>query len=318
MYCDVKLENILVSVDDFVYFVDFGIVSVIIDEKLIQFGNMVGIFYYMVLEWFSELYVIYCVDIYVLICVLYECLIGLLLYQGDQFSVMGVYINQVILWFSMVWLGILVVFDVVIVCGMVKNLEDCYVICGDLLVVVYVVLVIVDQDCVIDILWCSQVVKLLVLLIYLVLLGIWWLQLMLWVGGVLLWGLLLFLLFWLVCQFWLWVGVVVVVVVVLVGGLGIVFVYLWWLFGFCMLVLLLLLFVDVVEFCVFNDGVFVGSLVVLIMIDIFNEFICLFCGSFIRLYVSDIDIVVVDKQLVVCYYLFNFFDDQLYSKNYLM
>lgn len=42
----------------------------------------------MVFEWFFNDEVIYCVDIYVLVCVLYECLIGVLLYCVDSVGIL--------------------------------------------------------------------------------------------------------------------------------------------------------------------------------------------------------------------------------------
>lgn len=139
MYCDVKLENILVIVSDFVYLVDFGIVCVVFDLGLIQIGIVVGIYNYMVLEWFIGDEVIYCVDIYVLVCVLGECLIGVLLYWVDSVEwLIVVYLMDFVLQFSQLWFGcVLLVLDQVIVKGMVKNFVECFMSVGDLVIVVY-------------------------------------------------------------------------------------------------------------------------------------------------------------------------------------
>lgn len=92
----------------------------------------------MVFEWFFNDEVIYCVDIYVLVCVLYECLIGVLLYCVDSVGILvSFYLMGFIFQFSVICLGIFKVFDVVVVCGMVKKFEDCYVSVGDLVLVVY-------------------------------------------------------------------------------------------------------------------------------------------------------------------------------------
>jgi serine/threonine-protein kinase len=73
---------------------------------------------------------------------------------------------------------------------------------------------------------------------------------------------------------------------------------------------------DAVELRVLDDGVYVGSSVAPITIDIFNEPICPPCGSFIRSYASDIDAAVDNKKLAVRYHLLNFLDDKSHSKNY--
>ena len=76
MHRDVKPENILVTRDDFVYLVDFGIANAATDEKLTELGTAVGTYAYMAPERFTNDEVTYRADIYALACVLYECLAG--------------------------------------------------------------------------------------------------------------------------------------------------------------------------------------------------------------------------------------------------
>ena len=85
---DVKPENILITRDDFVYLVDFGIANAATDEKLTELGTAVGTYAYMAPERFTNDEVTYRADIYALACVLHECLVGSQPYPGDSVSVL--------------------------------------------------------------------------------------------------------------------------------------------------------------------------------------------------------------------------------------
>src|ERR1700748_2051821 len=86
MHRDIKPQNILVTRDDFVYLVDFGIASATTDEKLTQLGTAVGTWKYMAPERFSNDEVTYRADIYALACVLHEALTGSPPYRADSAS----------------------------------------------------------------------------------------------------------------------------------------------------------------------------------------------------------------------------------------
>ncbi|OBH15540.1 serine/threonine-protein kinase PknD [Mycolicibacter sinensis] len=84
MHRDVKPENILVTGDDFVYLVDFGIARAATDPGLTQIGTAVGTYNYMAPERFTGGDVTYRADIYSLACVLGECLTGTPPYRADS------------------------------------------------------------------------------------------------------------------------------------------------------------------------------------------------------------------------------------------
>ncbi|MEB3032266.1 serine/threonine-protein kinase PknD [[Mycobacterium] nativiensis] len=84
MHRDVKPENILVTDDDFVYLVDFGIARAATDPGLTQIGTTVGTYNYMAPERFTGGDVTYRADIYSLACVLGECLTGTPPYRADS------------------------------------------------------------------------------------------------------------------------------------------------------------------------------------------------------------------------------------------
>lgn len=73
---DVKPENVLITEDDFVYLVDFGIAHSGADTQITQTGTAVGSVAYMAPELFDSDAVSPASDIYALTCVLYECLTG--------------------------------------------------------------------------------------------------------------------------------------------------------------------------------------------------------------------------------------------------
>ena len=81
---DVKPENILLTGDDFVYLVDFGIARAATDPGLTQAGMAMGTYKYMAPERFSGSEVTYRSDIYSLACVLGECLTGTPPYRADS------------------------------------------------------------------------------------------------------------------------------------------------------------------------------------------------------------------------------------------
>ncbi|BAW06648.1 serine/threonine-protein kinase [Nocardia seriolae] len=74
---DVKPDNILVSGDDFVYLVDFGIANTMTAERLTTIGEAIGSFSYMAPERFADSQTTPAADIYALACVLHETLTGL-------------------------------------------------------------------------------------------------------------------------------------------------------------------------------------------------------------------------------------------------
>jgi serine/threonine-protein kinase len=343
MHRDVKPENILVSTDDFAYLVDFGIASATSDEKLTQFGTTVGTFKYMAPERFSDSEVTYRADIYALTCVLYECLTGSPPYRGDQVSVISAHLNQPVPRPSVARPGIPVAFDRVIACGMAKNPAERYASCGDLSAAAYAALASPDQDRATDILQRSQMAGVPAAFAGQSLHGFapappvpvthgltggpaWpatsapglfgppsgpvpqptpWAGAPAWGGQPSPGG---------TRKPWFWVGVAVAVVMALVGGALVVVARPWESSPSAPPTPPPA--ADAVELRVLDDGVYVGSSVAPITIDIFNEPICPPCGSFIRSYASDIDAAVDNKKLAVRYHLLNFLDDKSHSKNY--
>jgi serine/threonine-protein kinase len=350
LHRDVKPENILVADDDFAYLVDFGIASANTDDKLTQLGTTVGTFKYMAPERFMEGDVGYRADIYALACVLYECLTGCPPYQGDQVSVMSAHINQPVPRPSAVRPGIPVALDRVIACGMAKNPADRYATCGDLAIAAYAALASTDQSQATDILQRSQASAPASLVgpppsgftptptpPYAQPQGTSWPPPSVtgspsgpnapqptgwpgppsvpsggappWVaptpylsggpsGGL---GKPLF-----------WVGLAAAIVVVAIVG-AVIGLHPWKssppappTSGAA----------AAVELSVLNDGVYIGSSVAPVTIDVFNEPICPPCANFIRAYGGAIDNTVNNKKLAVRYHLLNFLDDSSHSKNY--
>jgi serine/threonine-protein kinase len=133
MHRDVKPENILVTRDDFVYLVDFGIANAATDEKLTELGTAVGTYAYMAPERFTGDEVTYRADVYALACVLYECLAGSAPYTGDSVStVITAHLMQPIPRPSAQRPGIPAAFDEVIARGMAKKPDDRFATAGDL------------------------------------------------------------------------------------------------------------------------------------------------------------------------------------------
>jgi serine/threonine protein kinase len=81
---DIKPSNALVTADDFVYLIDFGIAHDAADTKLTSTGMMVGTWAYMAPERFTTGTADARADVYALACVLYECLTGVQPFPGDS------------------------------------------------------------------------------------------------------------------------------------------------------------------------------------------------------------------------------------------
>src|SRR6476661_8325133 len=130
---DVKPENILITRDDFVDLVDFGIANAATDERLTELGTAVGTYAYMAPERFTNAEVTYRADIYALACVLHECLVGSQPYPGDSVSVIiTAHLMEPTPRPSEMRPGIPKAFDDVIARGMAKKPDDRYASAGDL------------------------------------------------------------------------------------------------------------------------------------------------------------------------------------------
>ncbi len=81
---DVKPSNALVTANDFVYLIDFGLAQDATAVKLTRTGMIVGSWPYMAPERFSTGATDARADIYALACVLYECLTGAHPFPGDS------------------------------------------------------------------------------------------------------------------------------------------------------------------------------------------------------------------------------------------
>lgn len=144
---DVKPENILVTRDDFVYLVDFGIANAATDEKLTTLGTAVGTYAYMAPERFEAGDVTYRADIYSLACVLHECLTGSRPYPADSVRVViTAHLLEPAPRPSVVRPGVPVAFDSIVARGMAKKPEDRYPSAGDLAHAAHDALTATDQD----------------------------------------------------------------------------------------------------------------------------------------------------------------------------
>ncbi|MBV9350305.1 MAG: serine/threonine protein kinase, partial [Mycobacterium sp.] len=79
---DIKPSNALITSDEFVYLIDFGIAHYATATKLTQTGSVIGSFAYMAPERFRDGIADTTADVYSLACVLYECLTGTPPYPG--------------------------------------------------------------------------------------------------------------------------------------------------------------------------------------------------------------------------------------------
>ncbi len=145
---DVKPENILVTRDDFVYLVDFGIAHAAGDSSLTRTGTAVGTYNYMAPERFSGDEVTYRADIYSLACVLGECLIGSPPYRADSIErLIASHLMEPPPRPSQVRPGLVpVALDQVIARGMAKNPRDRYSSAGDLAHAAHDALTTADQQ----------------------------------------------------------------------------------------------------------------------------------------------------------------------------
>jgi serine/threonine kinase PknH len=147
MHRDVKPQNILITRDDFVYLVDFGIASATTDEKLTQLGTAVGTFKYMAPERFTNDEVTPRADVYALACVLYECLTGAAPYRAQSTGVLiTAHMMEPIPRPSAEGFGVPGAFDAVIARGMAKKPDDRYASAGALAAAAHEALSSPDQD----------------------------------------------------------------------------------------------------------------------------------------------------------------------------
>ncbi|MDT5002197.1 MAG: hypothetical protein QOK12_4302 [Mycobacterium sp.] len=119
---DVKPENLLLTSDDFVYLVDFGIAHSGGDSGLTSAGSAIGSCAYMAPERFSGGTVGPPADVYSLTCVLFECLTGQPPYPtGDLPSLMSAHLLAPPPRPSVIHPGLHPSFDAVILWGMTKD-----------------------------------------------------------------------------------------------------------------------------------------------------------------------------------------------------
>jgi YVTN family beta-propeller protein len=126
---DIKPSNILLTTNDFVYVVDFGIAHAIghTASSLTMAGTTVGTLDYMAPERFSSLTVDRTADVYSLACVLYECLTASKPFVGaDLPSLMYAHLHSAATPPSAVDPSIPAALDEVVAIGMAKKAGDRY------------------------------------------------------------------------------------------------------------------------------------------------------------------------------------------------
>ena len=124
---DVKPSNALVTAQDFVYLIDFGIAQDASDTKLTRTGSTVGTWAYMAPERFGTGTTDARGDVYALACVLYECLTAQLPYPVHSMGeVVAAHLTKDPPKPSVFDPAIPGGFDDVIACGMAKDPEQRY------------------------------------------------------------------------------------------------------------------------------------------------------------------------------------------------
>jgi serine/threonine protein kinase, bacterial len=123
---DVKPSNALVTGNDFVYLIDFGIAHDTAAAKLTQTGAIFGSWAYMAPERFDASIVDASGDIYALACVLYECLTGATPYPGGPQQQCNAHASHDPPKPSRANAAIPIGFDRVIARGMAKEPDDRY------------------------------------------------------------------------------------------------------------------------------------------------------------------------------------------------
>lgn len=130
---DVKPANVLVTADNFVCLVDFGLASAASETRITGAGTTIGTLAYMAPERFGTGVVDASADVYALACVLYECLTGEAPYPAadDLPGLMGAHLYAPIPRPSRQQ-QIPAPFDAVIARGMAKSPADRYRTAGEL------------------------------------------------------------------------------------------------------------------------------------------------------------------------------------------
>jgi serine/threonine-protein kinase len=129
---DIKPAKLLLTADDFLYLVDFGIASAVGDEPLETPKTIEGTWKYAAPELFTGNDVGRGIDIYALTAVLYECLTGTPPYRADGVqALIGAHLNDPIPRASQAP-GVAPAFDAVIARGLAKNTQDRYGTAGEL------------------------------------------------------------------------------------------------------------------------------------------------------------------------------------------
>jgi serine/threonine protein kinase len=124
---DIKPSNALVTPDDFVYLIDFGIAHDASATKLTSTGMIVGTMAYMAPERFTTGIADARADVYALACLLHECLTGAHPFPGDSMEQqIGAHLTQDPPKPSVINPAVPVGFDEVIAVGMAKNPDNRY------------------------------------------------------------------------------------------------------------------------------------------------------------------------------------------------